>query len=220
MECTFKHNSAEIGGAIAFYYSAALIKNSAFIENYMASKNDDSSCRGGALYFYMVNEYEVIVHNCSFVNNTEPRRAMHTMYPSGGGAITVVGELSPPIFFINPSQPRMVVTLSLCNFSHNQAERGGTLLAISVAVLEVVQSNFTNNEDGAIFSMPKGNGYTFNVSGCRFNNNVGRLFGGGIIVMQEGRNHSTFIHNSTFYSTKWVNMVELFMLVLKALYIL
>ena len=154
------------------------------------------------LYFYTANANEVIVHNCSSINNTEPQRAMHTMYSSGGGAITVVGELSPTIFFINPSQPRMVVTLSLCNFSHNQAERGGALLAIGVAVLEVVQSNFTNNEDVAIFSMPKGNGYTFNVSGCRFNNNVGRLLGGGIIVMQEGRNHSTFIHNNTFLFNK------------------
>ena len=113
MECTFKHSSAEIGGAIVFYYSAALIKNSAFIKNYMANNKNDSSCRGGALYFYIVNAYEVIVHNCSFVNNTEPQRAMHTMYSSGGGAITVVGELSPTIYFINPSQPRMVITLSV-----------------------------------------------------------------------------------------------------------
>ena len=202
VESTFKRNSAEIGGAMTFHYSAVRIENSIFTENYMVSKRNNSSCRGGALYFYTLNTYEINVHNCSFINNTEAQRAMHTMYPSGGGAISVIGDLSSAIIFINPSQPWMAITLSLCNFSHNQAERGGALLAIGVAVLKVIKSNFTNNKDGAIFSMPKGNGYTFNVSGCRFSDNEGGQFGGGIIVVMEGRNHSTFIHNSTFYSNK------------------
>ena len=201
IDSTFKHNSAEIGGAMTFHYSAVQIENSVFNENYMTSKRNNSSCRGGALYFYTLNTHEVNVHNCSFINNTEPQTAMHTMYSSGGGAISVIGDLSSA-YFINPSQPWMAITLSLCNFSHNQADRGGALLAIGVAVLNVIQSNFTNNKDGAILSMPKGNGYTFNVFGCRFSENEGRLFGGGIIVVPEGRNHSTLIHKSTFYSNK------------------
>ena len=201
VECTFKHNSAEKGGAIAFDYSTVQIMGSVFIENYMASQRNNSSCRGGALYFETLNAHEVNIHNCSFINNTGLQSAKHNMCFSGGGAITIIGDLSSALF-INPSQIRTATTLSLCEFRHNQAEGGGSLLTIGVSILKIFHSHFTDNRYGAIMSLLKGNGYTFNVSGCRFSDNEGGMFGGAVIVILEGRNHSVFIHNSTFISNK------------------
>ena len=189
-----------MGGAIAFDCSKVQIENSAFIENYMASQRNNNNGRGGALYFKTLNAHSVNIHNCSFINNTISQRAMHICF-SGGGAIAIIGELSPALF-INPSQPQMAITLSLCEFHYNRAERGGALLAIGVSILKVFHSHFTNNKNGAIMSLPKGNGYMLNVSSCRFSDNEGGMFGGAIIVEPKGRNHSTFIHNSIFISNK------------------
>ena len=98
-ECTFKDNGAEVGGAIFFELSRVEIENSTFVENYVTSHRNDSSCRGGALYFQ--TDCVVTIHNCSFTNNTGLQEVVH-MHSIGGGAITFAGRrdgFSPEVPF-------------------------------------------------------------------------------------------------------------------------
>ena len=198
---TFKDNSAEVGGAIFFKLSRIRIENSTFVENYVTNQRNDSSCRGGALYFQ--TGYMVTIHNCSFTNNTGLWKGSGVhVNPSGGGAITFVGEhfVSFPIFPIGYHPVEMVVNMSLCDFSGNKAERGGAIVATDVTILQIYQSNFTSNKDGAIISIMTGIGCILNIYYCRFSNNEGMMFGGAVLAELMEEDHSMSIYGNNFFA--------------------
>ena len=200
VECTFKDNGAEVGGAIFFELSRVKIENSTFAENYVTSHRNDGSCRGGALYFQI--GCVVTIYNCSFTNNTGLLKTVH-IHSIGGGAITFVGRqygFHPgfPIEYYSMN-PQMVITLSLCDFSHNKAEIGGAIVAIGINILNISRTNFTNNTDGAVFSIVYDFRHTVYISSCRFSYNWAKMFGGAVVVeCMEGQVHLVSIYKSTF----------------------
>ena len=158
---------------------------------------------GGAI----VNQGNLTVSNCNFVNNT----ALWA-----GGAI-----------YSNKDNPSVNLALNNCNFFNNSAREGGAICSLQTGsdiILNIINCNFTNNtaimDGGAIIAIGMnvmGSTFTNNsaftggaiqgvsttiITDTKFTNNTAQIAGGAIFSMEDTLpliltlNNCDFLNNS------------------------
>ena len=118
--CQFNGNSANVGGAIFMESgSNATIRNSLFTSNH-ALNCHNTLCLGGAVYADMTLDTNIIIHNCSFQNNTS--------YQYGGGVVIITNR-SHVSYDVHNATNRRGVSLSVVasSFTNNNAMVGGAI---------------------------------------------------------------------------------------------
>ena len=155
---SFKHNGAEVGGAVFCELESSIaIINSTFSLNQALSSTNQ--CYGGAILSQ--ERCNMIIINCTFYKN----RACTSNEQGGGGAIAAL--------------TRTQIDIKGSHFRYSEAVYGGAVLAWKAAVA-VNESVFHNNEaisQGGAFCVWNSNIY---VSTSRFNNNRAIYVGGAL----------------------------------------
>ena len=199
--CQFNGNSANVGGAIFMESgSNATIRNSIFISN-QALDCHKSPCLGGALYADATLDTNIIIHNCSFQNNTSYQY---------GGVVVIIAKTGHVSYDVYNATNRRDVSLSIaassfdnniamiggaiylynsniaifdCTFQYNEARTMGGIIVSNASSFVTLNSSylaFNEAKYGGVVSIHQYS--TIHVEGCDFEHNTARDNGGAVFA--------------------------------------
>ena len=194
--CTFRSNSANIGGAIFLAPGSNItISESHFVSNH-AEKCNAEVCLGGALFLAQTGT--VNVHNSTFHNNTSNQ--------DGGTIVAINANLSVSHCQIHNNKAfrfggavvllqNSFLYLEVTHVSGNRAYLFGGVLHVSDSKFIVVNSTFVGNAASSGGVVYANNNCSLNISSSIFQKNTADSHGGVVFLIH---NSALVVFSSSF----------------------